>query len=176
MALNSRCVRQQEAPVRTRPSALFLIGTLSQTLTLRAAFSSSTYLRQQIPGPGRSSDDDLLIPLKWNNLLLHKQHKALALSTLARKIKVRLHEKKGNLTFKNYRKILIIRSICGVSTCRLFDNGTAQASSDAGPKLAGRESHCGDGKPAGPDRPLEKGDGGIKKDNLRRNVLRNHPF
>ena len=138
VALNSRCVRQQEAPVRTRPSALFLIGTLSQTLTLRAAFSSSTYLLPQIPGPGRSSDDDLLIPLKWNNLLLHKQHKSLALNTLARKIKVRLHEKKGNLTFKNYRKILIIRSICGVSTCRLFDNGTAKASSDAGPKLAGR--------------------------------------
>ena len=52
-------VRQQEAPARTRPSALFFIGTLSQTLTLRAAFSSSTYLLPQIPGPGRSSDDDL---------------------------------------------------------------------------------------------------------------------
>ena len=39
------------------------IGTLSQTLTLRAAFVSSTYLLSQIPGPGRSSDDDLLIPL-----------------------------------------------------------------------------------------------------------------
>ena len=36
------------------------IGTLSQTLTLRAAFASSTYLLSQIPGPGRSSDDDLL--------------------------------------------------------------------------------------------------------------------
>ena len=36
---------------------------LSQTLTLRAAFASSTYLLSQIPGPGRSSDDDLLIPL-----------------------------------------------------------------------------------------------------------------
>ena len=32
------------------------------------------------------------------------------------------------------------------------------ASSDAGPELAGRESHCGDGKPVGPDRPLEGGD------------------
>ena len=54
-------VRQQEAPpARTRPSALFFIGTLSQTLTLRAAFSSSTYLLSQIPGPGRSSDDDFL--------------------------------------------------------------------------------------------------------------------
>ena len=52
-------VRQQEAPARTRPSALYFIGTLSQTLTLRAAFSSSTYLLPQIPGPGRSSDDDL---------------------------------------------------------------------------------------------------------------------
>ena len=39
------------------------IGTLSQTLTLRAAFASSTYLLSQIPGPGRSSDDDLLIPI-----------------------------------------------------------------------------------------------------------------
>ena len=28
--------------------------------TLRAAFASSTYLRQQIPGLGRSSDDDFL--------------------------------------------------------------------------------------------------------------------
>ena len=37
-----------------------------------------------------------------------------------------------------------------------------KASSDAGPKLAGRESHCGDGKPEGPDRPLEKGVGGIE--------------
>ena len=40
--------------------ALLFIGTLSQTLTLRAAFASSTYLLSQIPGPGRSSDDDLL--------------------------------------------------------------------------------------------------------------------
>ena len=39
---------------------MFFIGTLSQTLTLRAAFASSTYLLSQIPGPGRSSDDDLL--------------------------------------------------------------------------------------------------------------------
>ena len=37
-----------------------------------------------------------------------------------------------------------------------------RASSDAGPELAGRESHHGDGKPAGPDRPLGKGAGGIK--------------
>ena len=42
---------------------MFFIGTLSQTLTLRAAFASSTYLLSQIPGPGRSSDDDLLNPL-----------------------------------------------------------------------------------------------------------------
>ena len=40
----------------------YFIGTLSQTLTLRAAFASSTYLLSQIPGPGRSSDDDLLNP------------------------------------------------------------------------------------------------------------------
>ena len=38
----------------------YFIGTLSRTLTLRAAFTSSTYLLSQIPGPGRSSDDDLL--------------------------------------------------------------------------------------------------------------------
>ena len=37
-----------------------------------------------------------------------------------------------------------------------------RASSDAGPELAGRESHRGDGKPAGPDRPRGKGVGGIK--------------
>ena len=42
------------------PNPMFFIGTLSQTLTLRAAFSSSTYLLSQIPGPGRSSDDDFL--------------------------------------------------------------------------------------------------------------------
>ena len=39
---------------------IYFIGTLSQTLTLRAAFASFTYLLSQIPGPGRSSDDDLL--------------------------------------------------------------------------------------------------------------------
>ena len=42
------------------PNPMFFIGTLSKTLTLRAAFSSSTYLLSQIPGPGRSSDDDFL--------------------------------------------------------------------------------------------------------------------
>ena len=41
-------------------ASCYFIGTLSQTLTLRAAFASSTYLLSQIPGPGRSSDDDLL--------------------------------------------------------------------------------------------------------------------
>ena len=41
-------------------ASCYSIGTLSQTLTLRAAFASSTYLLLQIPGPGRSSDDDLL--------------------------------------------------------------------------------------------------------------------
>ncbi len=40
-------------------ASCYFIGTLSQTLTLRAAFASSTYLLSQIPGPGRSSDDDL---------------------------------------------------------------------------------------------------------------------
>ena len=43
-------------------ASCYFIGTLSQTLTLRAAFASSTYLLSQIPGPGRSSDDDLLNP------------------------------------------------------------------------------------------------------------------
>ena len=33
------------------PQPYVFIGTLSQTLTLRAAFTSSTYLREQIPGP-----------------------------------------------------------------------------------------------------------------------------
>ena len=37
-----------------------------------------------------------------------------------------------------------------------------KALSDAGPELAGRESLCGDGKPVGPDRSLEKGVGGFK--------------
>ena len=42
-------------------SVLFrYVMQLGQTLMLRAAFSSSTYLLPQIPGPGRSSDDDLL--------------------------------------------------------------------------------------------------------------------
>ena len=41
-------------------ASCYFIGTLSQTLTLRAAFTSSTYLLSQIPEPGRSSDDDLL--------------------------------------------------------------------------------------------------------------------
>ena len=35
---------------------------LGQTLMMCAAFASSTYLLSQIPGPGRSSDDDLLNP------------------------------------------------------------------------------------------------------------------
>ena len=49
-------------PVNPPPQPCYFIGTgtLSQTLTLRAAFASSTYLLSQIPGPGRSSDDDLL--------------------------------------------------------------------------------------------------------------------
>ena len=48
------------APARHLMMPCYFIGTLSQTLTLRAAFTSSTYLLSQIPGPGRSSDDDLL--------------------------------------------------------------------------------------------------------------------
>ena len=50
------------APARHLKMPCCFIGTLSQTLTLRAAFASSTYLLPQIPGPGRSSDDDLLNP------------------------------------------------------------------------------------------------------------------
>ena len=49
-------------PARHLMMPCYFIGTLSQTLTLRAAFASSTYLLSQIPGPGRSSDDDLLNP------------------------------------------------------------------------------------------------------------------
>ena len=49
---------------KKRLCLFILIGALPQTLTLRAAFASSTYLLSQIPGPGRSSDDDLLISLK----------------------------------------------------------------------------------------------------------------
>ena len=48
------------APARHLMMPCYFIGTLSQTLTLRAAFASSTYLLSQIPGLGRSSDDDLL--------------------------------------------------------------------------------------------------------------------
>ena len=48
---------------RTASRPMSFIGTLSQTLTLRAAFASSTYLLSLIPGPGRSSDNDVLIPL-----------------------------------------------------------------------------------------------------------------
>ena len=44
------------------------IGTLSQTLTLRAAFASSTYLLSQIHGHGRSSDDDLFIPFSRGHI------------------------------------------------------------------------------------------------------------
>ena len=48
---------------RRLPSLLANSGPASDDallLTLRAAFASSTYLLSQIPGPGRSSDDDLL--------------------------------------------------------------------------------------------------------------------
>ena len=41
-------------------------------------------------------------------------------------------------------------------------SGDWDGSSDAGPELAGRESHRSDGKSAGPDRPLEKGVRGIE--------------
>ena len=51
----------------------------------------------------------------------------------------------------------------------------ARASSDAGPELAGRESHHGDGKPAGPDHPLEKGVRGIKKERAERQGLGQRP-
>ena len=54
------CLPCPPAPARHLMMPCYFIGTLSQTLTLRAAFTSSTYLLSQIPGPGRSSDDDLL--------------------------------------------------------------------------------------------------------------------
>ena len=54
------CLPCSPAPSRHLMMPCYFIGTLSQTLTLRAAFASSTYLLPQIPGPGRSSDDDLL--------------------------------------------------------------------------------------------------------------------
>ena len=53
-------VWQLHSTIVSIPPKYVFIGTLSQTLTLRAAFASSTYLLSQIPGPGRSSDDDLL--------------------------------------------------------------------------------------------------------------------
>ena len=56
------CLPCSPAPARHLMMPCCFIGTLSQTLTLRAAFASSTYLLSQIPGPGRSSDDDLLNP------------------------------------------------------------------------------------------------------------------
>ena len=54
------CLPCSPAPARHLRMPCYFIGTLSQALTLRAAFASSTYLLSQIPGPGRSSDDDLL--------------------------------------------------------------------------------------------------------------------
>ena len=51
------CLPCPSAPARHLMMPCYFIGTLSQTLTLRAAFTSSTYLLSQIPGPGRSSDD-----------------------------------------------------------------------------------------------------------------------
>ena len=54
------CLPCPPTPARHLMMPCYFIGTLSQTLTLRAAFASSTYLLSQIPGPGRSSDDDLL--------------------------------------------------------------------------------------------------------------------
>ncbi len=56
------CLPCSPTPARHLMMPCYFIGTLSQTLTLRAAFASSTYLLSQIPGPGRSSDDDLLNP------------------------------------------------------------------------------------------------------------------
>ena len=57
-------------------ASCYFIGTLSQTLTLRAAFASSTYLLSQIPGPGRSSDDDLFTsPFKRGDQGLRAFHR-----------------------------------------------------------------------------------------------------
>ena len=42
-------------------------------------------------------------------------------------------------------------------------------------RRAGKGRPCGDGKPAGPDRPLEKGVGGIKKERAERQGLGQSP-
>ena len=61
------------------------------------------------------------------------------------------------------------------NTAKKSDRSATRASSDAGPELAGREGPCGDGKPAGPDRPLGKGVGGIKKERAERQGLGESP-
>ena len=59
---------------------------------------------------------------KWNNLHLNEAHKALTFNALARKAKARLHEKMGNLTFRNLHNPLIINNVHRIPTCRLFEN------------------------------------------------------
>ncbi len=56
----------------------------------------------------------------------------------------------------------MVNFFSGLDKAKKSDRRAARASSDAGPELAGRESHRGDGKPAGPDRPLGKGVRGIE--------------
>ena len=59
---------------------------------------------------------------KLNNLALRVSSKTLIHSMLARNIKDRLHEKMGNLTFRNLHNSLIINNISRKRTCRLFEN------------------------------------------------------
>ena len=53
---------------------------------------------------------------------LNKRQKALTLNTLTLKSKTRLHEKMGNLAFRNLHNPLIISNIRRKPTSRLFEN------------------------------------------------------
>ena len=59
---------------------------------------------------------------KWNNLHLNEAQKALTFNALARKAKARLHEKMGNLAFRNFHNSLIINNVHRIPACRLSDN------------------------------------------------------
>ena len=58
----------------------------------------------------------------WNNLHINEAQKTLTFNALARKAKARLHEKMGNLTFKNLHNPLIINNISRKPTIRLSEN------------------------------------------------------
>lgn len=53
---------------------------------------------------------------------MSKLRKALTLNTLTLKSKTRLHEKMGNMAFRNLNNSLIINNIHRMPTFRLFDN------------------------------------------------------